>query len=262
MRSFLARLVLGNQGSINELWSFAPDENAGAFYQPQLSRPIGEASIAEQAEARPRVQAQIAERIEGFQFLKTHSMYARHAGSPTINAAVTAGAIYVVRNPLDIAVSYSEFRKRSIDDAIGILNEPGRLMPRNYKHAYVFCGSWSEHVTSWTRNPHERLLVLRYEDLLANPVEYFGQVVEFLRIKVDEATLGAAIEATSFERLQSEEQKEGFRERPEETDRFFRRGIANQWREQLTPAQIAAVVRPNKAAMTAMGYWEPEFDQL
>jgi hypothetical protein len=262
VRSFLARIVLGQEGSINELWNFAPDENVGTFYQPQLDRPIAEASTAEQAKVRPRVQAQIAGAVEGFQFLKTHAMHARHAGTPTINALVTAGAIYIVRNPLDIVVSYSEFRNSSIDDTIKALNEPGRLLPRNYKHAYVFCGSWSENVTSWTRNPHERLLVLRYEDLLADPIGQFGRVVAFLRVGVDEPTLKAAVEATSFHRLQEEEQRDGFKERPEATNRFFRQGEANQWRTELTAAQVAAVVRPNRAAMMAMGYWEPAFDQL
>jgi hypothetical protein len=262
MRSFLARLVLGEEASINALWSFAPDENYGAFYQPLLKGPIAEASISEQAEVRPRAQAQIAAAVEGFQFLKTHTMHVRHAGTPTINAAATAGAIYLVRNPLDIAVSYGAFRKRGIDETIAVLNQAGRILPRNFKHAYVPCGSWSEHVTSWTRSAHDRLLVLRYEDLLADPTSQFARVPELLRMQVEPEALEAAIAATSFSRLQEEEQEQGFTERPEMTEQFFRRGEANQWRTELTEAQIAAVVRPNRAVMTAMGYWEPDFDQL
>ena len=262
MRSFLARLVLGEEGAINSLWSFAPDENYGALYQPYLARPIGETTVGEQAEVRLRVHAQIASAVEGFQFLKTHSMYVTHAGTPTINAEVTAGAIYIVRNPLDIAISYSAFRNREIDDTIALLNQPGRVLPRNPKHAYVPCGSWSEHVTSWTRKAHDRLLVLRYEDMLSDRSVQFGRVVDFIRIKADANSLESAIAATSFDKLKDEEQEDGFSERPEETSRFFRRGEANQWRSELTDAQVAAVVRPNRSAMTAMGYWEPEFDQL
>lgn len=262
MRSFLARLVLGEEGAINALWSFAPDENYGALYQPYLPRPIGETTIKEQAEARPRVHAQIAAAVEGFQFLKTHSMYVTHAGTPTITAEATAGAIYVVRNPLDIAISFSAFSNEDVDETIRHLNQAGRLLPRNPKHAYVPCGSWSEHVTSWTRKAHDRLLVLRYEDMLADPGGEFGRVVDFIKIKADAEAVQSAIAATSFEVLQDEEQEHGFAERPNVTSQFFRRGEANQWRSELTEAQVAAVVRPNRQALTAMGYWEPEFDQL
>lgn len=262
MRSFLARLVLGEEGAINSLWSFAPDENYGALYQPYLARPIAETTVREQAEVRPRVQAQLAAAVEGFQFLKTHAMYVAHAGTPTINAEVTAGAIYIVRNPLDVAISYSAFRNRDLDDTIALLNQPGRVLPRNPKHAYVPCGSWSENVTSWTRKAHDGLLVLRYEDMLADPGAQFGRVADFIRIKTDAEYMESALAATSFGSLQDEEQEDGFSERPASTSQFFRRGEANQWRSELTDAQVAAVVRPNRSAMTAMGYWEPDFEQL
>jgi hypothetical protein len=262
MRSFLARLVLGEEGSINQLWSFAPDENYGSFYQPLLSRPIAETSIAEQAEARPLAQARLASGVTGFQFLKTHAMHVRHAGTPTIHPGVTAGAIYLVRNPLDVAVSYSAFFARDLDKTISLINQPGMLMPRNRKHAYVPCGSWSENVVSWTRNPHDRLLVLRYEDLLADPTAEFGRVGEFLQIRPESETLEAAIAAASFASLQQAEVGDGFIERPAVTEKFFRRGEANQWRTELSERQVAAIVRPNRAAMTAMGYWEADFDQL
>jgi hypothetical protein len=262
MRSFLARLILGEDGSIDKLRGFAPDENFGIFYQPLLSRPMAETSVEEVARIRPAAQARIASAVNGFQFLKTHMMYARHAGTPTINAAVTAGAIYVVRNPLDIVVSYSAFRQKSFDTVIDWLNEKGRFLPRAEKHAYVVCGSWTEHVTSWTSKPHDRLLVLRYEDMLAEPVQEFTRVAKFIGLNAKEGAVAEACEGTSFERLQAAEDEHGFQERPDKTERFFRRGEADQWREELSPGQIAAVVRPNRDAMKAMGYWLDEFDQL
>ncbi len=262
MRSFLARAVLGEEGSLNRLWSIAPDEHYGTFYQPLLQRPIAEAGVAELAAVRPRAQAQLARSVEGFQFLKTHAMYVRHAGTPTINAEVTAGAIYLVRNPLDVVVSYSAFRNRDYDTTIEVVNQAGHLLPRNPRHSYVPVGSWSENVTSWTRKPSEGLLVLRYEDLLADPVSHFGRAITFLRMRLAPGALDEAVAATSFERLKSEEEESGFVERPNVTEQFFRRGEADQWRTELSERQIAAIVRPNRVAMTAMGYWDPDFDQL
>lgn len=262
MRSLLGRLVLGEEGALNQLWSFAPDENYGPFYDELLPRPIAEASMAEQAAARPLAQARIAEKTEGFQFLKTHAMLARHAGTPTVNAAVTAGAIYLVRNPLDVAVSYSAFRGGGLDETIAILNARGRIMPRNFRYAYVPSGSWSENVLSWTHKPHDRLLVLRYEDLLADPQAELARTARFLKLDASPDAIGAAVTASSFETLEAQERAEGFVERPEMTEKFFRRGEANQWREILSERQVAAVVRPNRAAMIAMGYWDADFDGL
>src|SRR5262245_50313423 len=87
MRSFLQSLLGPAGGNINELWQFAPDENLGPFYQPLLGTPMGRASVWEQAAVRPAVHARIAGAVDGFQFLKTHSLYATHAGTPTITPA-------------------------------------------------------------------------------------------------------------------------------------------------------------------------------
>jgi hypothetical protein len=262
IRSVLARLVLGEAGSLNQLWTVAPEESYGGFYQPFLKRPIAVATEAELAEARPRAQARVARSVEGFQFLKTHAMHVRHLGTPTVTPEVTAGAIYVVRNPLDVVVSCSAAANSTIDEAIGWLNSAGRLLPRNYKNTYVASGSWTENVTSWTRRPNDRLLVLRYEDLLADPLARFADTVKFLGMTIAPGALQAAVEASSFVRLQDEERKSGFVERPKATRQFFRRGEANQWRTALSDEQVAKIVRPNRTAMIAMDYWQPEFDQL
>ena len=54
----------------------------------------------------------IARKARGVAYVKTHSMLVDSAGTPMITRAVTAGGIYIVRNPLDVVVSYSHHLNR------------------------------------------------------------------------------------------------------------------------------------------------------
>ncbi len=262
MRAFLTNLVSPTEetSGINHLSEVAPEEHFGLFYQPFLTKPLAEARLEELAAIRPLVHQAIADAVEGFIFLKTHSMLARHLGTPTISPAATAGAIYIVRNPLDVVVSYSKFRNLTIDETIGIVNRRGFIMPKPRMHSYVPSGSWAENVRSWTKRRHDRLLVLRYEDMLEDPAAAFGAVARLLRIDATAEAIERAIQSASFDRLKGEEQQGGFAERPPWTKQFFRSGTAGQWREELTPAQIREIALPNKSLMVEFGYWSPELD--
>jgi hypothetical protein len=264
VRAFLTTLILGSAEPdyLNRVSGFAPDDNLGPFFQPFLKVPIHKATLEELAAARPHAHRAMAAASEGVVFLKTHSMVARHLGAPTITADASAGAIYIVRNPLDIVVSYSEFRNRSIDQTIALLNANGRILPRPAFGSYNISGSWTEHVESWTRHAHDALAVVRYEDMLESPAPTFRRLVRFLQMEVGEPAVDAAIERTSFAALKSAEQQGGFGERPTLTGRFFRAGTSGQWKSRLSIEQISRVVRANAEQMRRFGYWEADFDAL
>lgn len=261
-RAFLTSVITGGLGGkLNKLRQIIPDENSGRFYQPFLRKPITEATNAELALIRPKAHRLMAKEAQNFLLLKTHSMVAMHNGTPTITSDVTAGAIYLLRNPLDVAVSYSDFRQRDLDKTIALMNASGRELARPKFGAYEVSGSWQENVESWTR-PHDRILTQRYEDLLADPGACFRRIVQFLKMDVTEERLASAINESSFETLKAAEQDAGFVERPQMTEAFFRSGRAGEWRERMTEGQVAAVVTPNEALMKRFGYWLGEFDDL
>jgi hypothetical protein len=82
----------------------------------------------------------------------------------------TAGAIYVVRDPLDVAVSYSHHYGVSLGEAVAAMNRPGNQSISNQENfVYELHGSWSEHVRSWTAMPNRALHVVRYEDMAEQP---------------------------------------------------------------------------------------------
>jgi Sulfotransferase domain len=170
------------------------------------------------------VQQHIADAVEGLIFAKTHQALALDRGHSTINFAVTAGAIYIIRNPLDVVISYSHHLSRSIEATIDMMNLKNAETAVNDKQVYELYGSWSQHVSNWTRKPHPAIYVMRYEDMLAEPQKTFGALARHLLFKPTQTELADAIDRSSFERLREQEEKEGFRERPEKAERFFREG--------------------------------------
>jgi sulfotransferase family protein len=115
-------------------------------------------------------------------------------------------------------------------------------------------GSWSQHVLSWTRKPHRAIYVMRYEDMLHEPKKTFGALARHLLFKPDDAQLADAIDRSSFERLREQEEKDGFRERPEKAERFFREGRTGQWKDVLTPQQVQRIVDAHGEQMQRFGY--------
>ncbi len=81
---------------------------------------------------------------------------------------------------------------------------------------------------------------------------------KFLKVDVDKPKLAYAIKSTSFEALKSQEEKVGFRERPEGMARFFARGQAGVWREDLTPEQVGRILGEFRPVIER---WYPEMVQ-
>src|ERR1700682_251602 len=118
------------------------------------------------ARLRPKVQMEIARTNSGIVTVKTHNAFLSDRGFPLINPQASAGAIYLVRNPLDVAVSYAELRSQAIDLTIEQMATSG-FAGWAKGLAYWASGSWSDNVKSWTEPAHPIVLVLRYEDMIS-----------------------------------------------------------------------------------------------
>ena len=167
---------------------------------------------------------------------------------------VTRGAIYILRDPRDVALSSSEFfgvplgqtiETMSDNDALGL---PARGM------VYEAMSSWSVHVKSWTHRRAGNFLVVRYEDLLADPYGEFGKIARKLGITTEEARIRRAVEHASFKTLRHMEQETGFIERSDASERFFRSGRSGGWKDALTQDQAKRIERGHREQMKRFGY--------
>ena len=244
---------------INAIEEGSVVENAAALFPRFLNKPVPLATTAEIAAARPWVQAALVESAGRAIYVKTHNARALDHGAPLVNMGVSLGAVYLVRNPLDVAISYAHLSGVDVDTMITNMATPGfgigRSVANGLERVHVVLGSWSENVGSWTEPAHPAVLVLRYEDLLANPEAGFTKVTRHLQMKPTRAQLRRAIDMSRFDRLRGLEDRDGFAERPQRSDQaFFREGRADQWRERLSEQQIARIVADHGPLMKRFGY--------
>jgi hypothetical protein len=244
---------------INRIEEGSLVENAAALYPRFLGKPVSMATPAEIAAARPRVQAALVESAGRPIYLKTHNANGLDHGSPLINMGVSLGAIYLVRNPLDVAISYAHLSNAPIDRIIDRMATSGwgieSSREKGLEKVRVVMGSWSENVGSWTARPHPAVLVVRYEDMVGKPNATFARMAQHLRVKPSTEQLRRAIAMADFNRLRAQEEAAGFNEKPDKSvSPFFREGRVGQWREVLSPEQVSRVVAAHRPLMKRFDY--------
>jgi hypothetical protein len=187
-------------------------------------------------------------------FLKTHNVAARFDSGPFPDPDSSASAIYILRDPRDVALSYAWHYKMTVGLAVVALCTSSAF---NIKQEALglteLLMSWGEHVQGWTSLKSCPLLVLRYEDLLADPATAVRQIGKFLDRPLSADQVAEIVAATSFQQLQGQEKAHGFNEsvRP---DGFFRTGTAGQWRDVKDQSVFAPLIDKNGRTMRRHGY--------
>lgn len=262
-RVFLTNLVgdLDEPADINALDRTTIASSRFAFDRA-VGVEAGDLTPDEVAALRPRVyEAWSAAEPGEVLFRKIHDMYGyTPAGDPLISADATRGAIYLVRNPLDVCVSWAHHNNTTVeasleslcDPRMALCDRPGRI----FQQLRQPLSSWSAHVLSWLRAPEIPIHPVRYEDLKDRPLETFTSAVRFAGLDHDEAAIRRAIELSAFERLRDQEAAHGFREKMRTATSFFRRGEVGSWRQALTPEQVSRIVEAHGEVMRELGYLE------
>ncbi len=256
VRAFLHEILRGDSGAfdLDRMAQTAGNEAAIDNYRAIDPRPWNRWTPGDVGRARPAAQAAFARRHRTIVFCKTHLAVLRSRGRSTINMDVTAGAIYIVRNPLDIASSYADHQGVPLDVAINLMNLENHETPSTETHVSELMGSWSQNVETWTRRSLPGLHVMRYEDMMISPVAAFSGLVAFLRLKAPRRRIKEAVRTTSFGNLRHQEDEKGFGERSVPQKRFFRQGRAGMWRTELSACQVQEITLRNEAMMRKFDY--------
>ena len=110
--------------------------------------------------------------------------------------------IYIVRDPRDVAVSnfHWEMKQRAFGDNLPVNSScPGGSRAKIWDRL----GNWGDHVTSWmsTRGDKDGFVILRYEDLIADPARELVKVANLLGIEPTKERLARAAELSSADRM-------------------------------------------------------------
>jgi hypothetical protein len=199
--------------------------------------------------------------------MKTHDAYTGTVkGEPLLSEEATDRAIYFIRNPLDVAVSFAHHNGFTVNEMIAhMADESYALCSREDRLANLLRQrllSWSGHVLSWVEAPDLQSHLMRYEDMILDPENAFTAAARYAGLPSNRGRIRRALSFSRFAELRRQEQADGFREKNPRAPSFFRKGEIGSWREVLTEDQVRRLVSDHGEVMKRFGYLDDRGEPL
>ena len=190
------------------------------------------------------------------QYKKVHDAYIRNEkDAPLFPAEVSRAAVYFVRNPLDVCVSYANYSASNVLKTVNlILNKEASLAGQKNGQLRQILLSWQEHYFSWSKQQQIPVCVVQYENMKRTPMEAFGGIIRFLGLEYNEERLYRSIVNSDFKLLQQMEKEGGFKEKMQKCKSFFWKGSIGNYKNYLSEEQIQNIINANFEAMLELGY--------
>lgn len=260
LRVFLANYLLDRKTPmpINEVHRIGMGDAVEKAYRMVAAGPFDVTDPRQAVALRPKVLRRVVANGAQVNFLKTHNCRSKAFGVELIPAPLTRSAIYILRNPLDMVLSYARHYGDTPEAAATAIGRADNTIAGGAGAVPQFLGSWSDHVRGWTRCRDFPVLVLRYEDMVADPEAAFARALEHIGVPPDADRLARAVRFSSFDELKRQEETSGFVERPAQGGPFFGVGQAGVWREKLAAEVAARIVRDHGRVMREFDYLEDQ----
>ncbi|MGN6717147.1 MAG: sulfotransferase domain-containing protein [Candidatus Binatia bacterium] len=202
------------------------------------------------------------ETLKSVRFIKAHDAYLKtSAGGPLLGGSQGAwGAIVLVRDPRDVAVSFAHHLGESIDEVVAIMSDDDKastFLTKSTSQELQFRQkllSWSSHAASWLDQTDIPAHLIRYEDMLNDTGGALSDALVFAGVAVSADKINRAVASCGFESLREQEWRNGFAEAPRRGTRFFRRGETGAWRYDLTREQVVRIESCHAVMMHRLGY--------
>jgi hypothetical protein len=223
------------------------------FLVANLLHPAQDVTFANIERLVPDCEAQSSrylKRVPGPRVIKSHEYFDHRY--PRV--------IYVVRDPLDVVLSYYDFARkyRHVGDTYSLESYvtdfvTGKLSSADW-------GTWGENVGSWisTRNGQDSFLLLRYEDMLQDPSLAVSKMAAFFRILLDEAGIENVVKLSSAQRMRELEQLQANQWVSTQDKRsdipFVRTAASGFWKSKLDPKSVVEIETAWGPLMTMLGY--------
>ncbi len=206
---------------------------------------------------------------KSIRFLKTHSTMHDVGGYKFTDLNNSLGAIYIIRDPRNVVRSYANHMQFTEDQASNALVtyrylEDNLNDPKIENRTKTLLGNWSTHYQTWqTFGKVNKLLLLRYEDLVKNTEKNLIKIIEFVhritrtKFELDKKKLSNTISSTSFEKLKKLEEKKGFDEAIEVNGKkvtFFKYGPKSNAKKDLSKKTLDKIEENFESEMKELRY--------
>jgi hypothetical protein len=208
---------------------------------------------------RPKAYIQIAKETDDLVFIKAHDAWKRnYLGEAMFPENATKAVLYFIRNPLDVAVSFSYHSSKKLEKTIADMNNSSFTFCNDPKRVYnqvqQVLSDWSHHVTSWIDESGLPVHLIKYEEMLSDTEQTFSRALKYLGLNIDADRIREAVTFSSFGLLKEIEEKKGFNEKPSNMESFFRNGKADIWKEHLNSSLAKEIVRNHITQMERFSY--------
>ncbi|XP_034049769.1 sulfotransferase 2B1-like [Thalassophryne amazonica] len=144
--------------------------------------------------------------------------------------------VYVMRNPKDVFTSYFHYHRMA-----SFLVRPGPQSEFLHKflEGKVMFGSWFDHMKSWlSAQDKERIFYISYEEMILDLKDSIWRIAQFLDKSLDAEVIEKIVTRCEFKNMKQNKMSNYSLVPPELMDQtkseFLRKGIAGDWKNQLT----------------------------
>ena len=175
-----------------------------------------------------------------------HRIIKEHFPYNNVAKKYVKNVIYLCRDGRDAMVSFWYF----INQVRGTNIKFDDFIMQSAAYPY---GPWHEHVQQWLDAPVNKL-VIRYEDLLKNPVIYLKRVLDFVKLERDELILNQAVERSSIASMMEIEKSKGFKLDMLKNVDFVRKGETGAWKILFDNDTLRIFKRNHGNGIKELGY--------
>jgi hypothetical protein len=160
-------------------------------------------------------------------------------------------AVYLVRDGRDAVVSMAHHQADLVHpgtDYREALRET--ILAEDGSHF----GGWSQHVSRWLERAN---IVIRFEDLIANPIEQVERLRPILELpapRVDRTPCFDDLRKRSYAYGSGREHGLSDEQQRHRRERFFRRGQPGAWREEMPEHEQRRFRKLYRSALLRLGY--------
>jgi hypothetical protein len=156
--------------------------------------------------------------------------------------------IYLIRDGRDAMVSYYHYLK--------IINGEAKLLDM-INNQNLFPSQWHTHVSAWTTNHfHADILVIRFEDMIMNPIIQLNRICDFIGINRTQYFLTDLSNTTTFLKMREKEIETGWdqsRNWPKDKH-FIRRGVIGSHKDEMPENVFDLFTKRSQEMLQHYGY--------
>lgn len=176
-----------------------------------------------------------------YKLVKTHNL-SIFKNKEFANNNNTSSAIYVIRDPRNVALSLKDYLQIDLNEVVNQL-----IFGKGFKSEKVFessiehtcIGNWLENVLSWKRAALRfPVKIIKYEDLITNTEEILLDILLFLQnfinLEINLNKIQRVVQINKFDNLKKIETKIGFPESNlKHKNTFFKKGINRNFKTEM-----------------------------